>query len=678
MLSDKELLKQFNKHKDITEYGLSLQFDYARRAHRFYSGDQGIYAAEVSSYSGDKQVIVFNKVMPYVDAVSGFMRQLRRVAEYSAREQEDEEMQLKSKTLNAGAAELRENANVDFYESDQDKELLITGYGAVDSNVSYELNPDGDVRAEVISYEDLGWDPQACAPNILDARWIYRRRKYSEEEAEKRFKGSKPQDFDAVKDQYKQKVFNPFDGEYTAIAIENTNQEDLVQVYYYQWWELQTYYRANNPLMDLDPELAQRMLSLIDIVKENRANEADEYVKDDLFTFDPTAKSWSMTPEIKKDVVEALVQFGITLEVQEYLKRCFYTGIVSETKVFTKFKSPNQDGFTIKVKTGNYDKELKLWYGMVRQLQEPSRYANKALTEILYTIAFNSKGGVLYEKAAVDDPQRFERQYASTKAAIQVNDGALSGGTIQPKGQAYLPTGFENVYQISNDSLSEVGPNKEFLGSSENKQVSALLEAQRIKQASSQLGGYLDSVSLYQIEFARILLTWMRILADNRPRPVKIKNEEGVTSINYLHKDLLDEEYGIKISEALPSQAQAAETGTILLTVAQQVALLGKNIYPMVVEYIPGLKLEDKKKLQQMLNPDPSPEQIQEQQQMKQVTLQGQKAKIEKDIADAQYKFASVDREKAETARTLGEAHQKNMENQLIKKIPLDHMNLTI
>ncbi len=679
MLSDKALLKKFNKDKDTTEYGLSLQFDYARRAHRFYSGDQGIYAAEVSSYSGDKQVIVFNKVMPYIDAVSGFMRQLRRQPEYSARVQDNEEQQSLSEVLNAGSEYLRENANMDFYESDQDKEMLITGYGALDSNISYETNPDGEEKGEVISYEDLGWDPQACAPNILDSRWIYRRRKYSLEEAEKRFKGAKPDDFDAVKDQYKQKVFNPFDGEYTAIAIENTNQEDLVQVYYYQWWELKTYYRANNPLLELEPALAERMLALIDIIKENRASVEDEYVKDDLFTFDPQADTWSMSPEIKNDVVSGLKEFGIVVEVQEYLKKCFYTAIVSETKVFTKFKSPNQEGFTIKVKTGNYDKELKLWYGMVRQLQEPSRYANKALTEILYTIAFNSKGGVMYEKQAVDDPQRFERMYASTKAAIQVNDGALSGGWIQPKAQAALPTGFENVYDISNSSMGEVtGINKEFLGSSENKQVSALMEAQRINQASSVLAGYFDSISLFQIESARLRLTWMRILADNRPRPIEIKNEDGTSRIEYLRKELLMKEYDIKIGEAKMSPAQQAETGNILLQMAQPLALIGKDIYPVVVEYIPGLKYADRKKLQQILNPDPDPQQIQEQQQLKQLTMAAQKAKIDKDVADATYKMVSVDREKADTAKVLTEAHQIDMENQMIKRIPLDSINLSI
>ena len=148
---------------------------------------------------------------------------------------------------------------------------------------------------------------------------------------------------------------------------------------------------------------------------------------------------------------------------------------------------------------------------MVDSLREPSKYMNKSLTEMLYVIASNSKGGVLYEKGAVRNAARFEQQYASTKSAIEVEDGALSGGKLQPKAQAALPTGYENIYNISNQSLAEVtGINREFLGMSEAKQVSALLESQRINQVISTLAGPFDSITLYAKEHARLMLTWLK------------------------------------------------------------------------------------------------------------------------------------------------------------------------
>lgn len=680
MLSDKELIKQFVKHKSISEYDLSNQYDLARRAHRFYNGDRGIYTAEVTDQTGDKRTIVFNKIKPYIDSVSGFMRQLRRVFEYSARVDEEEEKEFRSNAANVFSAQIRETANLDYLESAQDKEMLIAGYAAIDTNILYEKNPDGEVQGELVEFDDVGWDPQSRAPNLLDARWIYRRRKLSKDEALKRFKAARPEDLPAVHDPDRQKVYNPYDGQYTAISINNNYEQDLVEIHYYQWWELETYYRANNPIQEIkDEALAQTLRDLLFIVRDTRSNVEDEWVRDDLFVFDPNAATLVMTPTLKEDVVEAFSQYGIVLQTQEYLKKSFYTAILTPEKVLDKYKSPNQDGFTIKVKTDSFDNELKCWYSITRQLQEPSRYANKALTEILYTIAFNSKGGVMYEKMAVDDPQRFEREYASTKAAIRVNDGALSGGMIQPKAMAALPTGYENVYQISNSSLGEVtGVNKEFLGSSENKQVSALLESQRITQVSSTLAGIFDAVSLYQIEQARLLLTYMRILAENRARPINMEGPNGEDYATYVHKELLIEEYDIRISEAPITPTQLQETGQQLFALAQSVALLGKDIYSIVVPYIPGLKLADKKKLQSLLSPSVSDEQLQQQQKVAALAMEATQARIDKDKAEANYKLVSADRERATAVKTINEAQQVDMENYAIKRFGVDSISLSV
>lgn len=684
MLSNVDLIKQFTKHRNITEYGLSNQYEFAKKAHRFYSGDKGIYTAEITD-DLSKRLIIFNKVQPYIDAVSGFMRQLRREPDYSARTDNDERQEELSAIYNAASSHYRDEANMDYYESAQDTEFLIAGYAVLDTNILYDENPDGRIAAELVCYKDVGWDPQARAPNLLDARWVFRRKKYSKEEALKRFKGSTEEDFPGVSDLDKQKMFNPFDGVYTAISIDsNTADEDLVEVWYYQWVELEKYYRANNPIWDLmeneAPEVVQRLITLLNLVKEKRSETLDQYAQEDVFAFDPTAPLLTMSPDIKGDVVEAFRQFGVVLEVQEYLKKCRYTAILTEKKVFRKFKSPDQHGYTLKFKTGHYDTEANVWYAMVRQLQEPARYANKALTEILYTIAYNSKGGVMYEKMAVDDPQRFEREYASTKAAIRVNDGALQQGMIQPKAQAALPTGYESVYEMSNQSMGEVtGINKEFLGSSENKQVSALLESQRINQVTSILAGYFDAISLYQLEHARLMMTYIRMLVQNRSRRINVEDARGRRWEEILTVDHFEIEYDLKIGEMPVSAVQKAQTGEILVNVAAQIsATTGKDIYGIVIDYIPGIKYEDRKRIQQILNPEPTPEQIQQQQAIAEINIEAQKAKISKDISDATYKQASADKARAEVARTLGEAEQKNMENRLLKQLPVDKLSVVI
>jgi len=58
---------------------------------------------------------------------------------------------------------------------------------------------------------------------------------------------------------------------------------------------------------------------------------------------------------------------------------------------------------------------------MVNPMMEPQKYKNKALTEMMFTIAANSKGGVMIEEDAVEDIADFESKWAKTDAVIRVN-----------------------------------------------------------------------------------------------------------------------------------------------------------------------------------------------------------------------------------------------------------------
>ena len=116
-----------------------------------------------------------------------------------------------------------------------------------------------------------------------------------------------------------------------------------------------------------------------------------------------------------------------------------------------------------------------------------------------------------------------------------------------------------------------------------------------------------------------------------------------------------------------------------MLNLAQQLAPLGQNIYPFVVDYIPGLKQSDKIKLKQALTPPQiSPEQAAEQKKqqdaIQQVLVEGEKARINKDmtqsqlnIANVQVKDVEVEKTQAEMIRILAEAEQKKLENYQIR-----------
>jgi len=84
IISNKKLLKQWEKHKSISEGALADQHTEARNDHAFHAGDKMAYSATVTDKSR-RAMVVFNRVKPYIDAVVGFMIQLRRKPEYLAR-----------------------------------------------------------------------------------------------------------------------------------------------------------------------------------------------------------------------------------------------------------------------------------------------------------------------------------------------------------------------------------------------------------------------------------------------------------------------------------------------------------------------------------------------------------------------------------------------------------------
>ncbi len=338
MISDSELIKQWKDHKKRTTRGLAYQYKMAREEDAFWVGDKMYYSASVTD-GRRKAMVIFNKIKPFVSAVRGFMIQMRRKPEYMARIEEEQEQQQRTEYMNGISDYARDNANADQIESAQDQDMLICGYGAVETNLLWERDPNGEIAWERIDPLDVGWDPMARAGNLLDAMWVFRVKKYTKEEALDLFPGSDEEDFQSSDGNTTNAQFFPNGGVVDKIAFDTDNSEHgLVNVFYYQWWEREKYYRCKNPIYDLpDPQLVNLLANGLKILKDKRADVSDEYQVEDLFSFDPTGEYLVMNNQVKNDVTAFFMRFGIELEVVENVRRCYYTAILSGDKIFTKF-----------------------------------------------------------------------------------------------------------------------------------------------------------------------------------------------------------------------------------------------------------------------------------------------------------------------------------------------------
>lgn len=621
MKSDYDIVKQWKKHHKITKDGLGKQFRNTQDCQAFYAGDMMDYwiGAQSQDQMGVRKraMVQINKVKPYVNAVKGFMAQNRRKAKYSARMDGNKIQEVFSTYANGMSDYVRRTAFADQKETQQDGDMLINGYGAIETAITYSnghatTDPNGRIIKGRLDPLCVGWDPFAKETNLIDKRWVYSEHVYDLSDAIELFQDSREDDFESATDDDMQDgdgnyKFYARGGRYNKIresALDwSDERNEKVKVFFYQWYQYEEFFRCENPTQLLkDPMSQVEAQTQLEIIAQEHEGEID-----DLFAFDPKADILNFNAAIKKDLIKV---FGDDLPIYEYRRKTFYTAVISKDHIFTKFRNPCQQGFTIKFKTGDYDSKNKIWTGMVNSMKEPVLYYSKALTELMFIIGSNSKGGVYYEEDAVDDPQLFEQQYAKTDAAIMVNAGAISGARpkIMPKKEAQAVTGYENIIDLMGKDTQDVnGFDKSFLGSTENKGESGKLFRMRIRQCMAALACYFDSISLYQIEDAMLMLDFMRIWAENNDGGLfSLIGSDGREQFLQISANKLAPEYDVKMDEAPQSPEDKQEFAMVLTSIADKLMegdmATAKAIYGIASKYLP-LDYEDQQKLMTLLVP---------------------------------------------------------------------------
>lgn len=684
MKSKKDIAAQFERHYKITRQGCKKQYEHIRECQAFYSGDYMSYKDNFAFGRGaSRQVkeVQFNRVKPYVNSIVGFMAQQRTKPDYQARIGNPEDQRALTDYLNGFSDYNRENTNADQMETMQDKDMVIGGIGVTDTAITLKMgyptrDPNGEIITERVDPLSVGYDPDATMPNLTDSRWVYRAKDYDPDEAMELFDAEEEEFETAPEDENMTDYhFNPFGGIQDKIGMEWADPERrMLRVYFYQWYEVENFYRIENPIKQ-NPELLEPLAMALMSVEETS--------EESMFKFDPTADILVITKDKRKAVKDIYEELGLPFDPLVEKRKVFYTAILSGKKVFQAYKSTDQQGFTLKFKTGDYDDTNRIWTGIVASMRDPQRYYNKSLTELMIIIASNSRGGVMYEEGAIDNVQRFESQWAKTNTAVRVKDGALSGGKIQPKATAQMNTGYEGIMQTSGDALSQVtGIDESFFGVISGGNETAMLQRQRIKQATTTLACYFDAITLYQKEQARLMLSFMRILAENSTgRMFRTFDDNGDQIFEYISLDYFVDEYDITVSEAPETAVQKDYYTQTLITIAQSMQAIGDprylEMYGAAVKYMP-IPQRDKNNITKVLQgQQPIDPRMVEQLQMQLQALQSEDAQIQRNrvmadtqkvLADIQKTAAQTAKEKADTAKTVEETEQKAIENDLMEQ----------
>jgi hypothetical protein len=719
-MSDLATAELCKKQQKIARQGLSTQYNNTMTCLEFYNGDSMSYEDRIQFIDdfGNRRcaLVQFNKVRPPVDAVVGFMAQNRRQAKYIARMTATDKQQVYSKNMNALYGFHRERTNSDQIETDQDADMMINGYGATETDLSYIVgnsttDPNGEIIKMRLDPMRTYWDPMAKAKNLLDARWAGYWEDFDLREALDLFQGSKEEDFERVGESQPNDtgyIYNPWGGLYDKIKLEDNiewanRDEDLVRVYNHQWYEYETFYRADNPIYEAKtPEDASFYAQKLQAIASTQdPYEGPEGIKSgDMFDFDPMAEILTFDDKMKRLLIE---QFDDLIQPVSFKRKCFYTAVLSGRHVFTKFKSICQQGFSIKFKTGIYNAAGKYWVGMVNDMMQPAEYSNKALTELMFTIASNSKGGVMVEEDAVEDIEDFESKWVQTDSVIIVAPGAIAGQKILQKAQPALPTGLDSIIQLSDQAVSSAGVDPSFLGANMDDGQSGILYKRRIRQVISKMARYFDSITMYQKEDARLCADLIRVWVENNAGQwVRITGPDNKEVFQQVSEDMMAPEYDVDIQEAPQSPEDQQQTSAVLGTYGDKLMPVnpqaGLAFYAESLNYLTGIDADVRNRLIQTLQPQKpqiDPQQFQAmQQQLQALQSEQSKAALDKvksetkktdsetmlNMAKTQGEVIGTGTKRASTAKALEEAARTSAETHLIRsgKFKVDMPKVTV
>lgn len=501
----------------------------AKEDYSFAAGDQWTENERSVLRDQMRPVIVFNRIAPVLDSVSGTEVSNRQEVKYYPRTDGDVQA---NEVLTSAAKWFRDQCDAEDEESDAFMDVLICGMGWTETRLDYELDEEGAPVIDRIDPFEMYWDAGAKKRNIDDARHVFRVREIPTDDAIALIPDVDENELDAAwaraqkggpgngESREESRFYRP-----TGNADEHSSARDTVTLVECQWWERESVHLFADPATGEVAELDDESFTIY----AKRAGELG------------LGKPQSVT----------------------MTRRKYYRAYLGRS-LLLKEESPFQGHFSFKAITGKRDSTKGTFYGLVRQMKDPQRWANKWLSQTLHIMNVNAKGGVMVEDGVAEDMREFEKNWSRPDAVTRVKEGVLAGPSprIQPKPGAQLPSGFFNLLEFAITSVRDAsGVNMELLGMADRQQA-GVLEAQRKRSAMAILATLFDSLRRYRKSQGRLLMQIiMEHLSDGRL--VRIVGEEGEKYVPLVKQEGVSK-YDVKVDDAPNSPHQREMTWTML------------------------------------------------------------------------------------------------------------------
>ena len=650
MADDSILLAEIEARYRTARDHASHWREQAREEFRFYAGEQWDDADIRKMEEQQRPVVTFNRVMRLVNAVIGHEANNRAEVRYIPRTPGDAQT---NELLTGASAYFRDACDAEFEESDAFRDMIISGMGWTNDRLSDAQNPEYDLIEERVDPMEMLWDPASRKPNLADARYLFRRKRYTEKEVKAiwpDFSGPFVDGFGDEDDDGDSSDPGPADRSPRASYRGDGDGKDVqadVLVLEYQYKEREAYYVVETRSQKSEVG--------------NQKSPASSPLDSDFLNSGLPTSGLAETIEIAVADMDDNLKARLDERAIPYVykrrtvtRRCFVIGrtIVQGPDVVC----PHD--FTYHCITGFRDRERHHWFGIVRMLKDPQRWSNKWLAQIMHILNSNAKGGLMAEEGAVGDRHEFEASWADPAAVTWFADGALKNNAVQPKPPPTYPAGVDRLLQYANTSFTDVsGVNQELLGLADREQP-GVLEWQRKQSAVTLLAPLFDSLRRFRKMQGRCWLYMMqKYVSDGRL--IRITSDAGEHNVPFGGPQALQHprwnlpevaDYDVIVDQAPTAPNQKEATWAVLTqlfpvlkgVLPPQMMMLAVEYSPLPASFVAKLKQMQRQMEAQPPKPDPEMLKLQAQIEARKAELQlrqqeaGMTAEIERRKAEAQ------------------------------------------
>lgn len=599
----------------------------AVRAFDFVAGHQWSDDDKRKLEDQKRPAVTFNRTAPIIKAVCGLEVNNRQSVVFLPRKMGDA---AKNEIYTATAKWMRDECNAEDEESEAFRDATICGEGWVENRMEYDEEPTGAFAEERLDPLEMGVNKGACKANYKDARLMYRVRDLEVLDAKDMFPNLEPA---AINVTWLSNDNTPEDGgmgfkrDYPEDTREGlasaAGQLTKCRVVHVQWWERQTVHMVAQDGQELQTLSAEDFK-----VFKQRADMA-----------------------------------GIEYQHASVPQRVYHeaflgaTGILPDATGQGKRKLP-MNMFQWRVITGERDRKLKCFYGLLRDMFDPQMWANKWLSQTMQIMNNNAKGGIMAETDSFMDMRRAEQDWADPTKIVWVKPGAISKQKIKDRTPPPMPQGLNDLMAFALSSLRDTtGVNLELLGQADREQA-ASLEMQRRQSAMTILATLFDSLRRFRKDQGRAMLHFIELL----PKGTLVRVvEKGLTKFIPLVKDQESVKYDVIVDEAPSSPNQKQAVWAMVMQLMQSGIQLSPETVLALLKYSPLPESVVAEIEQSMgMGGQANPQQLQKQLQMAEQALQVMEQKLQEAMENAktaeddhavELMKLEIEEYKAETAR---------------------------